>query len=542
MAKKNSQPNTDTASVLVKRAPVVSVLGHIDHGKSTLLDYIRKSNTADNEAGGITQSISAYEVVHITGEKVSEKITFIDTPGHAAFSGMRERGATTADVCILVVSAEDGVKPQTVEAYKQIKEAGVPFVVALTKIDKPTVNLERTKISLAESEIYLEGYGGDISYIPVSSKSGEGIDELLDLVLLTAEISELKGDTSKPASGTIIEAHRDPKKGISATIVIKDGTLKGGMFVACDLAFSPTRILEDFSGNKITEATFSSPLVVIGWNEAPRVGGQFISFESKSELEKYLKETKENINEPSVAKETTPDTKASTETLDPKESSESKGGDESPVDPIAPIAPVVKKILPVIVKADVLGSVEAIEKELSKIGNERVLVKVIYASIGNITESDIKNAGGSSETLVVGFNVRTDNPAKAMIERLGITYESFDIIYKLIEWVEAKLAERTPKIATNEVQGKAKILKHFSSNKDKQIVGGKVTDNEIHLGHTVKIIRRETTIGEGIIRELQQAKVKASTINSGFEFGAMIDSKIELAPGDIIEDFIIVEK
>ncbi|MDP1625188.1 MAG: translation initiation factor IF-2 [bacterium] len=518
MAKKTAQQNTTvkpTASE--KRPPVVAVMGHIDHGKSTLLDYIRKSNVVDTEAGGITQRISAYEVTRKSKSGTEERVTFIDTPGHAAFSGMRERGATTADICILVVSSEDGVKPQTVEAYKQIKTAGVPFIVAITKIDKPTANVERAKISLAENEIYLEGYGGDISYVPVSAKSGDGIDDLLELILLTAEVAEFKGDRNALASGSIIEAHRDPKKGISATLIVKDGSLGTGQFVACGSAWSPTRMLEDFAGKKIVTVSFSSPLRVIGWNEAPQVGGQFVTFASKSDLEDHLETIRESKLRPV----------------------------NNPGAPIA--APKVpeesdKASLPLIIKADVLGSAEAIEKELSKLGNERIAPKIILASIGDITESDIKVAGGGTDTVVLGFNVRMDSQAKAMVERLGISYQSFDIIYKLIEWVDELIKQRTPKVAAEEIVGKAKILKYFSAMKDKQIVGGKVIDREIGLGHIVKIVRRETTIGQGVIRELQQAKVKTSTVKEGFEFGAMIDSKIELAPGDVLEDFVVVEK
>lgn len=495
---------------LSKRPPVVSVMGHIDHGKSTLLDYIRKTNVVDKEAGGITQRISAYEVVRET-ESGPERITFIDTPGHEAFAGMRERGASTADVAVLVVSAEDGVKPQTVEAYKQIQQAGAPFVVAINKIDKPSADVERAKLSLAENEIYLEGYGGSVSYVPVSAKTGQGVDELLDLILLTAEVSDLKGDASLPATGAVIEANRDPKKGISATLVIKDGTVGGGQFVACGTAWSPTRILEDFAGKKVAEASFSSPIRVVGWNEAPKVGGTFVTLSSKKELEAHLEE-------------------AVAEAKRPKPAVRPTGEDEK------------KVALPLIVKADVLGSVEAIEHELNKIKSERVAVKVILASIGDVTESDIKVAGGGGSTVVVGFNVKIDSQAKAMIERLGIEHATFDIIYKLVEWVEEKVKERTPKVQVEEVAGKAKILKFFSRTKDKQIVGGKVVDREIRLGHAVRIVRRETVIGEGVIRELQQAKVKTSSVNEGFEFGAMIDAKIELAPGDVVEDIVVVEK
>lgn len=510
MAKKSLQQNTPTKNAeQTKRPPVVAVMGHIDHGKSTLLDYIRKTNIVESEVGGITQRISAYEVVREKDGR-KERITFIDTPGHEAFSGMRERGAEAADIAILVVSAEDGVKKQTIEAYKQISEAKIPMIVAITKIDKPSADVERAKQTLAENEIYLEGYGGSISYVPISSKTGVGVDELLDLIILTADVSGFTGDATKPAVGTIIEAHRDPKKGISATLVIKDGSIEPGMFVASGEAYSPTRIIEDSVGKKITRASFSSPVRIVGWSAAPQIGSSFTTLTSKSELENYLesvKEKKRNANTTQTINETTD-----------------------------------KKILPVIIKADVLGSVEAIEHEIKKIKSERVFIKILFASIGDITESDIKAAGSDRETVVLGFNVKTDSQAAAMIERLGFEHADFDIIYKIIEWLEAKVVERTPKVATEEIRGKAKILKFFSRTRDKQIVGGKVTDREIHVGDKVKIIRRETIIGDGVIRGLEQAKVKTGSVNEGFEFGTMIEAKIELAPGDVIEDFVIVEK
>lgn len=513
MSNSKTEKSTDTKLQSIKRPPVVAVLGHIDHGKSTLLDYIRKTNIVDKEAGGITQAISAYEVERSmkdsSGKESLQRITFIDTPGHEAFSGMRERGATTADIAILVVSAEDGVKKQTLEAYKEIEKAKVPMIVAINKIDKPNADVERTKISLAENGIYVEGYGGNVSFAPISAKTGQGVDDLLDLVILTADVSDLKGEPARAAEGTIIEAHRDPKKGISATLVIKNGSVGPGMFVASGDAFSPTRIIENSVGKKITEATFSSPIRLVGWNKAPEIGSIFISFDSKKELESYLEEAKK----PRAA------------------TSEAKRADEDN-----------KKIIPVIVKADVLGSVEAIEHEIKKIKNDRVAFKVILASIGDITESDIKVAAGSTEVIIIGFNVKTDSQAKAMLERLNLSFATFDIIYKLAEWLEEKAKERTPKIQTEEIVGKAKILKFFSRTKDKQIIGGKVTDREIKLGDRVKIVRRETVIGDGVIRELQQAKVKTASVAEGFEFGAMIDAKMEIAPGDIIEDFVIVEK
>jgi translation initiation factor IF-2 len=518
MAGKNKQTSNGTPGAQTKRPPVVAILGHIDHGKSTLLDYIRKTNIVDEEAGGITQRISAYEVDRVKDGK-SEKITFIDTPGHEAFSGMRERGATTADVAVLVVSAEDGVKPQTIDAYKEIEKAKVPFVVAINKIDKPAANVDRVKMMLAEAGIYVEGFGGNVSFVPISAKTGQGVDDLLDIIILTADVADLKGDASKPAEGAVIEAHRDPKKGISATLVIKDGSMGPGMFVAAGTAFSPVRILENSIGKKITEATFSSPVRLVGWNKAPQVGAHFVAFDNKRDLEDYVDTAKEIEMRPKIA--------------EPKADAV-VNADGTPS--------AEKKIVPVVIKADVQGSVEAIEHEIKKIQSNRVMLKVVAASIGDITEADVKGLATNKEALIAGFNVKTDSQAAAMIERLGLTAASFDIIYNLREWLEERIKERTPKVSAEEIMGKAKIMKFFSRTKDRQIVGGKVTDREISLGHKVKINRRDTIIGEGFIRELQQTKVKTGTVQEGFEFGAMVECAIEIAPGDVLEDFVVVEK
>jgi translation initiation factor IF-2 len=495
-------------SAAVERPPVICIMGHIDHGKSTLLDYIRKTNIVDGEAGGITQHISAYEVEHVESSGKKKRITFIDTPGHAAFAGIRECGTAAADIAVLVVSAEDGVKPQTLEAYRCIESAGVPYIVAINKIDKPAANVEKTKISLAENGIYLEGYGGSISYVAISAKTGAGIPELLDILLLTAEVAGFTGNPSLNARGVVLETERDPKKGISATLVVKDGTLRSGQFVVCGDTWSPTRIFEDFKGKKITEATFSSPIRLIGWNEAPPTSKLWQTFSTKRELETYLDEVKSSTPKVSVPNEDFGE----------------------------------KRVIPAVIKADTIGSIEAIHHELKKISHERIALRIVYSGIGDITESDVKYVSGTKDALIVAFNVRLDAQAQALVERLGLDYATFNIIYKLTEWIDEKLIEKTPKIEVEEILGKAKILKFFSSTRDKQIIGGKVIDREIQVGHRVKIVRRESTIGEGLIRELQQTKVKTSSVNEGFEFGALIESKIELAPGDIIEDFITVEK
>src|SRR3989344_2453428 len=266
----------NTAENAITRAPVVVVMGHIDHGKSTLLDYIRKTNVVEKEVGGITQHISAYEVEH-----TSKKITFLDTPGHEAFSAMRARGALVADIAILVVSAEDGEKPQTIEAYKTIAKSKIPFLVAINKIDKPEANVEKTKGELAEQEIYLEGYGGKVPFTLISAKTGEGIDELLGLIVVLAELEGFCGNLALPASGSVIEANLDSRRGIYATLIIKDGTLKRGMTVAAESALCSTRIMENFKGEPIAEASFSSPIRLVGFDKMPKVGGQFRAFSTK---------------------------------------------------------------------------------------------------------------------------------------------------------------------------------------------------------------------------------------------------------------------
>ncbi len=495
-------------------------MGHIDHGKSTLLDYIRKTNIVAKEAGGITQHIAAYEVEHERAGK-KNKITFLDTPGHAAFKGIRVRGANVADIAILVVSAEEGVKPQTVEALNCIKEAGIPYIVAINKIDSPKANVERTKQSLAEHEIYVEGYGGQISWVAISAKTGEGISELLDLVQLTAELSELKGDPSKKAEGVVIESKLDPRKGISGTLIIKDGTLKKGVFVVCGTSLSPVRAIEDFTGARIEEAHFSSPVKLIGFDFTPPIGEMFHVFESKKDAEKAASEA--------LAKKAAVATKKGTENTSPNPSDTAEN--ESGIVTIA-----------LIIKADVSGTLEAIQHEIAKIKNEKVQIKLVQAGVGAITEADVKMAVVQPGTKILGFNAPTDTQAKMMAERLNVEIRSFDIIYKLIEWIEEAVTKNVPKVTIEEVSGTAKILKVFSKTKDKQVVGGRVLGGIVNIGADVRIMRRDSEIGKGKIRELQQKKEKVSEVNKDSEFGTMIESKIEIAPGDQIECYSLVTK
>lgn len=492
----------------IPRPPVVAVMGHIDHGKSTLLDFIRKSNIVAGEAGGITQHLSAYQVVHTTSEGKEQKITFLDTPGHAAFSGMRVRGADIADIGILVVSAEDGVKAQTLEALRTLQQKDTSFVIAINKIDRPNANVEKTKGELAENGIYLEGYGGDVPFVSISAKTGEGIPELLDMLLLVAELAELSGDPKLPASGIVIESHVHPQKGISATLIIKNGTLHSGMFVVAGDALAPVRIMEDFMGKNIKEATFSSPVGLLGFNKLPVTGSLFTSYTDKKEAEKAAYEY-------------------GTTTLTAGVKNMEEHSEET-------------VIIPFIIKTSVLGTIEAITHEVAKLNTQAVVVKIIHTGVGNITENDVRAAGGNPHTIIVGFHVAVEALAKDLAERGQIEIRLFDVIYKLTEWLEQVVKNKTPKITVEEMHGIAKILKTFSANKDSQIVGGTVTKGTIGVGETVKILRHDAPIGEGVIVELQQQKLKVKSVDEGNQFGVTVKSKMEIATGDKLQSFVTI--
>ncbi len=497
-----------TKETATPRPPVVAVMGHIDHGKTTLLDYIRKTVVAEKEAGGITQHVSAYEVNHKTAEGVLKRITFLDTPGHEAFAGIRSRGAQVADIAVLVVSGEDGVKPQTVEAFKFITESKLPFIVAITKIDKPSASVERAKQSLTEHEIYVEGYGGEAPCVAISAVSGEGVNELLDMILLVADIENIKGNLGKPAEGVVLEATRSKEKGISATLIIKDGSLKQGMAIVSGEAVSPLRSMENFLGKNIETSGPGSAVRVVGWDNMPEAGKQFLSFPTKKEAEKYFEER----------------------VLLPRKARQVKNLSD------------LRVAIPAVIKADVSGTLEAIEYEIKKLATESVFIKVVKDGTGDINESDVRIGSGNGGPIVFGFNVKIDSAAKNLAERDDVKIELFDIIYKLVERAKEIIAERTPKIEVTEVRGKAKIIRLFSIVKDKQVIGGKVLEGAIGLGDEFKIMRRLAEVGVGKIRELEQQKVKTSEIAVGREFGALVDARIEIAPGDVLESFVIVKK
>lgn len=501
---------TSAQNVTAARPPVIVVTGHIDHGKSTLLDHIRKSNVVDREAGGITQHVSAYEVEHESGDK-GGRITFLDTPGHAAFSSIRERGARIADIAILIVSAEDGVKPQTVEALNAVKEAGIPYVVAINKIDKPAANVERTKANLAEHGVFIEGYGGDIPAVQISAKTGQGVDELLDMLNLVADMQELKGDPGKPAEGYVLESNLDPKKGITATLIVKDGSLARGQFVSAGGAVAPVRIMENFLGKPISAASFSSPVRIIGWDALPRVGAEFRTFSSRNDALAHAQADKEK-------------TVSITRTTDSSE----------PEEGVA--------VIPVVVKADTMGSLEAILKETAKLSTEKARVRIVHSGIGTITENDLRFAEAGKNTIVIGFNTKPDATAKSYALRNEIELNEFNIIYKLTEWFEGVVKERTPKMTVEETTGVAKVLKLFGKTKDRQVLGARVESGTLKLNQSVKILRREAEIGHGKVKELQHNKSKVSEVADGTEFGALVEFSIEIAPGDRLAAFEIVER
>lgn len=493
----------------ISRPPVVAIMGHIDHGKSTLLDYIRKSDVVAGEAGGITQHVSVYEIEHSKSDGTEAKITFLDTPGHEAFHAIRARGARAADIAVLVVSAEDAVKPQTLEAYKWIKAEAVPYIVAITKIDKAQANIERVKQSLAENDIFVEGYGGNIPVVALSAKTGENVSELLDLILLLAEVENFTGETDRWGSGAIIESRLDAKKGITAVGIIKDGTVKVGQIAASIGCIAPLRFILDVDGNQVEELSFSSPVQIVGWSSLPLVGSAFEIFEDKVAAQFYADSEAAKARIPLPRKEPVDENMAT---------------------------------LPIIIKADAAGSLEAILYELDKLSRERIVPKAVIAAVGTVSESDVKTAIATPGIIIFGFNTKVDPQAAALAERSGVGIESFDIIYKLTERVETLLTEREPRIEVEEILGSAKVLKTFSATKDKQVVGARVEKGMFEKGSTVKIIRREAEIGRGKVKELQQAKIAVESVNEGTEFGTMIESKIDIAPGDILERVVMVTK
>ncbi len=498
---------TSTTKV-VSRQPVIAVLGHVDHGKSSLLDFIRKSNVVDGEAGGITQRISAYEVQYKLADKTIKPITFLDTPGHAAFQNMRERGVEIADIAILIVSAEDGVKAQTIEAWKTIDTHKLPYVVAINKIDKPGADIQKTKNSLVENGIYIEGYGGDVPCVEISAKAGTGIDSLLETLLLLVDMNELTANLDTDATGYVLESFVDQKRGISATLIIKDGTLATSGAIVAGTSLSPIRIVEDFMGKPVRSPHAGQPIKVTGFDDIPASGSIFVSSSDKKKMEALQGEAKSNTIKT---------------VLDPR------------------IYRNAKVVVPVVIKADSLGTLDAVKHELKKRETDDIKIKIIAEGVGTISEGDIMLASSDEKTVIIGFAVKLEAKARDQADRFNIKPELFDIIYKLSEWFDTLIESRLPYEEKEMVLGTLKILRTFNSQKDKHVIGGRVETGKIQNNTVVKIMRRGLELGRGRIVELQSQKIKTDVVNEGNECGLMIESKFEMIQNDILEA-IEVEK
>ncbi len=496
-----------------KRAPIVAIVGHVDHGKSSLLDYIRKTKIVDGEAGGITQHISAYEVDWKTSDGKQSMITFLDTPGHAAFSSMRERGASIADIAVLVVSAEDGAKTQTKEAWETVEKAGIPVIVAINKVDKPGANIEMTKNSLSEIGVYVETWGGTIPFVPVSAKVGTGIDELLDLIVLQSEIIDLGYNEKDEAEGVVLESFVDTKRGNSATLIIKKGAIHKGSVVQAGVSISPTRIMENFLGKPVAEAHAGQAVKITGFDNVPEGGLAFRAYDKKKNAEEAQEEAKLVAHDVKNADDSHEEFQFLDEGI---------------------------FVLPVIIKTDVLGTLEAVEKEIKNIEIENVKIKIIGKGVGPVMEKDIQKASSDKNAVVVAFHTTVDKKAREMSEIRGIKINEFDIIYKLSEWLHEFTKDAKPKQEIEEVVGTLKVIRVFNRSKDSQVVGGKVYTGSIKNKHTIQIVRKDVVIGKGKIVELQQFKQPAAEVKEGNECGMMIDSKYDIAEGDFLQ--MIVKK
>ncbi len=499
---------------MVPRSPVICVMGHVDHGKTSLLDAIRKTNVTDKEAGGITQHIGAY-TVNVNGQK----ITFLDTPGHEAFTAMRMRGANSTDIAILVVAADDGVMPQTVEAINHAKAAGIEIIVAVNKIDKPGANIERVKQELTEYGLIAEDWGGSTVFVPVSAKSGEGIEQLLEMILLTAEVLELKANTNRRARGLVIEAELDKGRGPVATILVQKGTLKVGDFVSAGAASGKVRAMVDDKGRRVKEAGPSTPVEILGLGDVPNAGEIFIAHENDKEA-KYYAETFVAQNKEKLLE----DTKAKM-SLD---------------DLFSQIQAGNLKELNLIIKADVQGSVEAVKQSLMKLSNEEVVVKCIHGGVGAINESDVILAS-ASKAIIIGFNVRPDTQAKATAEREGVDVRLYKVIYQAIEDIEAAMKGMLDPIFEEKVIGHAEVRQIFKASAVGNIAGSYVLDGIFQRGCKIRITREGEQIYEGELASLKRFKDDVKEVKAGFECGLVFEGFDSMQELDIAEAYIMVE-
>ncbi len=501
-------------AAMTKRPPVVCVMGHVDHGKTSLLDAIRNTNVTDREAGGITQHIGAY-VVNINGEK----ITFLDTPGHEAFTAMRMRGANSTDIAILVVAADDGVMPQTIEAINHAKAAGIEIIVAVNKIDKPSANIDRVKQELAEYELIPEDWGGSTVFAPVSAKTGEGVDQLLEMILLTAEILELKANAKRQARGLVIEAELDKGRGPVATVLVQKGVLHVGDFIAAGACHGKVRAMVDDKGRRVKEAGPSTPVEILGLNDVPNAGEIFVSpdndKEAKNFAETFISQNKVKLLD---------DTKQKM-SLDDLFSQIKEGN---------------LKELNLIVKADVQGSVEAVKQSLVKLTNEEVVVKIIHGGVGAINESDVILASASN-AIIIGFNVRPDATAKATAESEGVDVRLYKVIYQAIEDVEAAMKGMLDPVYEEKVIGHGEIRQIFKASGVGNIAGSYVLDGVFERGCSVRISREGEQIFEGALASLKRFKDDVKEVKAGFECGLVFEGFGDFAELDQVEAYKMVQ-
>ena len=499
---------------MVERPPVICVMGHVDHGKTSLLDAIRKTNVTDREAGGITQHIGAY-TVNVNGKK----ITFLDTPGHEAFTAMRMRGANSTDIAILVVAADDGVMPQTVEAINHAKAAGIEIVVAVNKIDKPSANIDRVKQELTEYELIATDWGGSTEFVPVSAKSGEGIEDLLETIILTAEIMELKANPNRQARGLVIEAELDKGRGPVATVLVQKGTLHVGDFISAGACYGKVRAMIDDKGRRVKEATPSTPVEILGLSDVPAAGEVFLSHENdkkaKSYAETYMAQNKERKLEETKSKMSLDDL-----------FSQIKEGN--------------LKELNLIVKADVQGSVEAVKQSLMKLSNEEVVVKCIHGGVGAINESDVSLASASN-AIIIGFNVKVDVTAKATAEREGVDVRLYRVIYQAIEDIEAAMKGMLDPIFEEKVIGHAEVRQVFKASQIGNIAGSYVMDGIFQRGCKIRISREGKQIYEGALASLKRFKDDVKEVKEGFECGLVFEGFDQIQEFDVVEAYIMVE-
>ncbi|MDP2663984.1 MAG: translation initiation factor IF-2 [bacterium] len=483
---------------LITRPPIVVVLGHIDHGKSSLLEAIRDFKITAKESGGITQHIGAYQI-----EEQGRKITFIDTPGHEAFSQMRSRGAKVADIAILVIDASEGVIAQTKEVLSLVKDLNISSIVALNKIDKPSADPEKTKRELAKEDFLVESMGGKIPSIEISATTKKGIPELLDLILLVAEMEDLKASPEKPAQGVVVESYLDNQRGTTATLILTDGSLKVGDVIATPSSFTKVKSLEDFQKKSIEKALPSQPVIIFGFNRVPRVGEEFKVFPDLEDAEKYA-QTKVEVK------------RGKKETALPAESG---------------------RTLNLILKADVLGSLEAIEGIFANLPQEKVGLKVLKSEVGNVNESDIKLALGN-RALIIGFRVKADAVAAKMAEKDKVRMMTFGVIYELVEGLRKSMEKIAEPEEVRIDQGKIKVLAKFLAEKNRQIIGGRVQEGEIKKGGKIEVWRKEEKIGQGRMINLQRNKKDINSIPKGDECGILFEGDVKIEEGDTLVVFI----